>query len=189
MRTFSAAALTAIQSGTVPLSVLIEMDLSTPLLMNTSVLNLTVGASTYLGVGLVGTIEPVSDSPAEIKPLQFQLSGAPSAQISLALQEPVQGKAVRLKLAIYDPATYALIEADQIWAGLLDVMSIEDGEKTATISVSAEHAGIDLLRPIVSLYDNAEQQRLFPGDLFWQFNADQVEMRIVWPTAAFFRQE
>lgn len=188
MRTLTTSAAAAIASGMVPLALLVEMDLTAPLFVNTTNADMIIGGSTYYGTKGLGKIAAISESSAEIKGLQFELSGVPSDKISLALSEAVQGKAVRIKTAIFDPSTYAVLDTRLRWAGWLDVMAISDGEQTATITVSAEHAGVDLTRPSSSLYTDAEQQRLATGDLFLQFLADQVEQRIVWPTADWFKK-
>lgn len=188
MRTLSSAALAALQSNPLPLALLVEMDLTSPLNLNTGSLDLTIDGTTYYGSKGLGKIEPVQESPAEIKPLKFELSGVPSASVALALAEPVQGKAVRVKLALFDPDTYEVIEARLRWAGKLDVMEIEDGPTTATIKVTAEHAAIDLIRPVTSLYSDAEQRRLYSNDPSLQYIADQSEMRIVWPAASWGRK-
>jgi hypothetical protein len=189
MRTLSAPALAALQRNPLPIAVLVEMDLASGALnLNTSSLTLTLGGTTYLGTGGLGKIDTVQDTPAEVRALSFELSGVAPSSVALVLTEPVQGKAVRLKVAIFDPDTYQIIEAEMRWAGILDTLAIDDGKPAATIKVSAEHAGIDLIRPSGSLYSDAEQQRLHPGDPGMQFMADQVDIRIVWPSAAFYKQ-
>lgn len=188
MRTVSTTAAAALASGFLPMALLVEMDLSSPLYLNTSGLDLTINGTVYYGTKGFGKIAPMVDTPAEVRGLTFELTGVPSSMISLALSEPVQGKAVRLKTVIFDPATYLPLDVRLRWQGLLDVMSIADAPGAATITVSAEHAGIDLSRPASSLYSNTEQQLLHPGDLFLQFVADQVDQRITWPTAEFFKK-
>jgi hypothetical protein len=183
MRTLSAPEIAALQLPTLPIVLLVEMDFSSTLYLNSSSLSITTGGNTYLGTAGLGKIEAIQESPAEIKQLKFELSGVPSTSISLALGEPVQGKAVKVSIAIFDPTTYAILGVHLRWAGLVDVMTIEDGVGTAIVSVTAEHAGTDLLRAYPSLYSDAEQQRLNPGDLAFRFNADQVEQRIVWPAS------
>ena len=160
MRTLSTAALAALQSSPLPMALLIEMDLTSPLYMCTAGVNLVIAGQTYVGTGTLGRIDAVQDSPAEIKPLKFELSGVPSTLIALALAEPVKGKAVRVKTALFDPATYQIIETRLRWQGRLDVMAIEDGIPTATVQVSAEHSAIDLLRSTAIYYSDAEQRRL-----------------------------
>jgi hypothetical protein len=188
MRTLSTAGAAVIASGVVALAVLVEMDLTSPLNLNTTNLDLVISGTTYYGTRGLGQIDAVTETTADVRNIKFSLSGVPSSSIALALSEPVQGKAVRIKLAIYDPSTFAVLDVVPFWAGQLDVFGINDGDPVATINVTAEHAGIDLTRPSGSVYSNDEQQRLHPGDLFFQFLADQVEQKIVWPTAAFFRQ-
>jgi hypothetical protein len=187
MRILSAQALAALQSRSVPLAILVEMDLSAPLYLNTSPVNLVINGATYYGTRGMGRINAIAESPSEMKQLQFELSGAPSSMVALALAEPVQGKAVRIKTAIFDPSTYQIVDAQLRWGGQLDVMSIIDQPPSCTLQVSAEAAGIDFSRPGNSPYTSDEQQRLYPGDLALQFLADQVEQRIIWPSAEFFK--
>lgn len=188
MRTLTTAAATALQGNPVPLAILVEMDLTAPLFLNTSSLDLTIAGSTYYGTRGLGRIDAVQESPAEIKQLKFELSGVPSTSIALALTEPVQGKAVRIKLAIFDPATYQVLDTRLRWAGRLDVMEISDGSPTATLMVTAEHSAIDFIRPTTSLYSDPEQRRLFSNDPSLQYMADQTEMRVVWPAASWGRK-
>ncbi len=188
MRVLTAGALAALQRSPLPLAVLVFMDLTAPLRLNTSSLTLTWGGEEYLGSGGLGTIGAVQDTPAETRGLEFTLSGVPSTMIALALAEPVQGRTVTVSLAIFDPDTYEIQDVSPAWSGRLDTMAIEDGMPAATIKVTAEHAGVDLLRPIVSLYSDAEQRRLHPGDPSLQFMADQVDLRVIWPAKEFFRR-
>lgn len=188
MRAVSPSAAAVLASGHVPLAVLVEMDLSTPLNLNTSSIDLVVAGVTYYGTRGLGKIAAVSDTPADVRGLSLELGGVPSDMVSMVLGENVQGKAVRLKLAVLDPSSYTVLDVRQRWSGWLDTMSITESGGTATITVSAEHAGADLTRPASSFYSDEEQQRLHPGDLALQFMADQVEQRITWPAAAFFRK-
>jgi hypothetical protein len=188
MRTLSAPALAALQRNPLPIALLIEMDLTVQLYLNTGGIDLTIGGIVYSGTQGLGRVDAVQESPAEIKPLRFELGGVPSTMIALALAEPVQGKAVRVKTALFDPDTYQIIETRLRWQGQLDVMAIEDGIPTATVQVSAEHAAIDLLRTATSYYSDSEQRRLFSGDPSMQYVADQAEVKIVWPAASWGRK-
>ena len=185
MKTLSTAGQAACASGKVPMSMLIEMDLTAPLNLCTSNLDLVLGGTTYYGLKGLGKINAIQTTPAEIKQIQFELSGVPSTMIALALSEPVQGKAVRMKLAIFDPATYAILDTVLIWAGQLDAMSIQDASSGGTVAVTAEHVGIDLNRPSSSYYTDDEQQALFAGDLFFQYTSQQAEQQIIWPDKNF----
>lgn len=188
MRSLSPAAAAAIAAARVPIIVLIEMDLSTPLNLCTAGHSVTYGGVTYIGVQPIGRIDAVQDSPAEIKPMAFELSGVPSTQVALALGQAVQGRAVRLKTLLLDPSTFQPIEARLRWQGRLDVMSLECGPVTSTIRVTAEHGAIDLLRTTVSYWSDSEQRRLFGGDPSLQYLADQVDQKVVWPAASYERK-
>lgn len=188
MRTLSAPALAALLRSPLPIALLVEMDITSTVYLCTAGINLVVDGITYLGTGTLGRIDAVQESPAEIKPLRFELSGVPSGQIALALAEPVQGKAVRIKIAVLDPDTYQVIESRLRWQGRLDVFAIEDGPDTATLMCSAEHAAIDLLRTATVMYSDSEQRRLYSNDPSLQFLADQAEQRLVWPAASWGRQ-
>lgn len=188
MRILSAPTLAVLAGPLVPIALLVEMDLSSQVLLNSANVDLTLSGLTYLGTRGLGKVEAIKETPAEVAQLKFEMSGVPSAQLALALAEPVQGKDVRIKFAIFDPATYQVLDATLRWAGKLDVMVIADGPDTSTVAVTAEHAGIDLLRPVSSVYSNAEQQRLAPGDLFCQYVSDQAEQKIIWPAASWARR-
>lgn len=189
MRVLSTAAQTVIAGTLVPLVALIEMDLASgPLYLNTGSLDLDINAVTYYGTKGLGKVDPISDSGAEVRGLSFELSGISTAMLATALAEPIQGKPVRVKVALLDPDTYQAVDVRQRWAGQLDTMTIDESAGSAVIKVTAEHAGIDLLRPIVSLYSDTEQRRLYPGDVSLQYMADQAEMRIVWPSREWGRK-
>ena len=117
MRTVTVAAATALASSALPLAILVEMDLSSALNLNSSNLDLVISGTTYFGTKGLGKIGAIGDSASEVKGLSFELSGAPSDKISLALTEHVRGKAVRIKVAIFDPANYTVLDTRLRWAG------------------------------------------------------------------------
>jgi hypothetical protein len=188
VRAITGPAAAALDDPSLPLAVLIDMTLTSPLRLCTGGWNLTYGGNTYSAVGGLGSVEPTTESTGQPKGLRFTLSGVPSSMISLALAEPVQGKTVNVYVAIFDPATYTILDAALEWNGTLDTMVISEDGATATITVNAEHAGIDLLRAVPVRYTDMDQQRLFTGDLGFQYVTDQADQTIVWPAASFFRQ-
>ena len=193
MLTLSTAGLAAINAnpGLVPMAVLVEMDFAspaTPFNLNTSSLDLLLGGVTYQGAAGLGTISSVDTTAAEIKQLQYELSGVDSSMVSLVLSTPIQGTPDRLKLAIFDPASYTVTDTILLWQGQLDTMVLEDGQGTAKVTVTAEHIGIDLNRPAPLYFSDADQQALHPGDLFFQYVSQQFDQQIVWPAAAYFKK-
>lgn len=188
MRTLSVAEQAALQASPVPLVVLVELYLSSAIYLCSAGIDLEVGNITYLGTRGLGSIDTVTDTPAEIKPLSFSMSGVPSTQVALALSEPVRGKIVAVKTLLLDPATYQPLTPRLRWQGVGDVMLLREQGGTATIQVQAEHCAADLLRGTPSYWSDAEQRRLYPGDPSLQFMADQVEQKIVWPAASYYKR-
>lgn len=187
MRTFSTAGAAALASAVVCMAVLVEMDLTEPLNLNTSSLDLTISGVEYSGVGGLGQIDPIAESSGDLPRINFAIAGVEPTSIALALGEPVQSAPVRIKMALFDSSTGALIGVWQRYAGYLDVMSVFDDAASSTINVSSESALLDLLRPAGIYYNDIDQQALHPGDLAFQYVNDQVDQMIVWPTAAFFK--
>ena len=189
MKTLSVAGANALASQSVPIAVLVSMAFSpTPLNLCSCNFNLVAGGVTYNGVGNLGKISAVQVTASEIKQLQFEISGAPSANLALVLGNSVQGVPVTVSLAILDPAAYRVTDVVPLWVGALDTMVVDDHPASSTIAVTAEHVGIDLNRPASLYYTDSDQQTLHPGDLFFQYTSQQFDQQIVWPNAAYFRR-
>lgn len=187
MRSLSTAAAAALAARPVGLAQLVTLSLSSTVYLNTSAWDLVWNGHTYLGAGMIGSIETIEDAPGEIKGLSFQLDGVPSDMLAVALAEPVQGKSVTIETAIFN-ASSQVADAVVEWAGRIDVMTIQEQGGNATINVTAEHIGIDLLRPTNAVFSNQEQQRLYSGDKFSEYVIDQAEQVLIWPAASYFRK-
>jgi len=135
----------------------------------------------YRGASGLGTISPITDSPGQVKGLNFELSGASSEAIPLALDDAgiVQGTPATIRTAILD-ANMQLLDAPIDWTGRLDLMSIQEDGETCTIPVSAESSELDLLRGTPLTYSSADQKSLYPGDLAFDFQEYQLNKPIVW---------
>jgi hypothetical protein len=190
MRTVNTAASAILAAGgTLPLSLLVDMpDLSSPLRLCTGRWSLTWASLNYIAVGQLGTVEPAQESASGPKPINFKLTGVPASFRSLALQENVQGKSVSILLAIFDPVTYEIADAVPEWQGTLDVMDWADDGSTGVISVSAESAGVDLLRGVSVRYTDQDQQRLFLGDKGLEYVVAQGDKSITWPAASYYQR-
>jgi hypothetical protein len=166
----------------------VEMLLSAPLRLNTSAMTIAWNGNDWAGAGSLGAIDEVKDGTGEVAGLRFSLSGVPTTLLSVALQEPIRNKPCTVWLGVLDPATHAVLDALQIWAGTLDTMPITQQGDTCTISVTAEHPGVNFARPKPLRYTDADQQRLYPGDTCLRFVVSQANHQDTWPAASFFRQ-
>jgi hypothetical protein len=134
----------------------------------------------------MGTVSDIVETDSEVHGLQFTLSGVPTSSIALALTEEIQGRPVSMMLATLSGTT---LSVDQnAWAGHLDVMSIGLEGNQATITVTAEHPLARWDQPNLLRFSHADQQRLHPGDMFFEYAERMADTTITWPAKEFFRK-
>lgn len=174
----SEAALAATQ---VRALVFVEMDFSSGFLrMNNSAQNMDWNGLTWLGIGRVGSIDPVGEGVTlEARGLSFSISGIDPAHVSLALNEQYQGRACSMWFAPLNEDYSVIADPVLIFSGRMDVMDIDMGEN-ATITVSAESRLADWDRPRVRRYNSADQAITDPTDKFFEFVPQMVEKNIRW---------
>ena len=137
-------------------------------------------AQTWTGAGDFAGISPVDETIAGgAAGLLFTLSGVPASTLAIALADNYRGKPCKLWLAIVD-ATEAIVDTYQLFGGRMDVMNIEDAGNDSRIGIQAESRLIDLTRPRSLRYTDAEQRRLFAGDLGLEFVAKLAEKALHW---------
>lgn len=140
---------------------------------------------TWQPVGL--GIEAVEDDgEAGPKALALRLPGVTSAQIALALVEPVAGATVRIYDAFVDPDTMTVEHAELVWTGQATIPGIEDGAE-AVLAIACEHRAVRAYRPKPARYTHDEQQRLHAGDTGFDYDPGTDAAEVVWPGAGFFR--
>jgi hypothetical protein len=190
MRTLSAPLTTALAGGNVVLATLVKMEFpSGTIALNSSTHALTYNGTVYSGVGSgFGSISAIEDRSGDLPGLQFELAQMDANYISLALDDAdeVQGSVISVYTAIIDSTTYAIVDACLDWLGYADTMSIGEDGVTASIALTAESKGIDLLRGSPLMYSDADQQSLAPGDRYFQYVTDQSDKPVVWPTREWF---
>jgi hypothetical protein len=166
---------------------LIELQLdSGTLRLTTAPLAVAYGGHSWLTVHPVGAIESIEETSSEQRGLSFTLSGVPASIVSTVLNEPVQGRFVKLRLVVLDGETLRVDE--NAWTGLLDTLTLEDKPDGAVVKVNAEHRFIAWREPNLVRYSHEDQQRLAPGDEFFSHAAAISQAEIVWPAKEFFKQ-
>lgn len=177
----------ALQAAHVTSFLLIELGFDSGVQYLTSLPHdVDYGGHTWTSAQAVGTVEPITETDAGAQGLAFTLSGAPVSEIAGALTEPVQGRPVTVSLVVLDGT--ALRVDPNVWSGSFDLMTIEDDTAGPLIRVTAEHAMIAWAQPSGLKFSDADQQRLHPGDRFFEFAAQMSQATITWPAKAFFRQ-
>lgn len=141
-------------------------------------------AQVWTGAGDFGGISPVDETTEfGASGLTFTLSGVPSTAVALALADNYRGRPCKLWLAILDEAD-AVVDAYQIFAGRMDVMTIDDSGDVSRISIQVESRLIDLGRARTRRYTDAEQQLLYPGDRGCEYVAKLAEKPLNWGVPA-----
>ena len=185
----------------------IELDLdSAPLYLWSGYGDLVIDDKTYLGAGQVLNISSVSETTEmEAKGAVISISGIPSSFLSLALQEPYQGRECRIYFgidlaaeSILQESGFSLLLEDggflapedsgisltEIFSGELDQMSIEETADSANISVAVENVLVKLERPVIRRFTNEDQKSRFPNDRGLEYVASLQDKEVFWGKAA-----
>ena len=159
---------------------------------------------TYTGTGQLLQISELSET-AEIsaKGAVITLSGIPSNLISLALTEPYQGRLCQIYFGAIDAnrvylvdeaGDYVLSEDSsridlatgdandivEVFTGYMDQMNIDEGAETSTIGLAVESKLIDLERPRVIRYTDANHKSRFQNDKAFEFVEDLQDKPFSW---------
>lgn len=144
--------------------------------------SITHGEVTYYHTGPLASIRALSEAGASFEGMEFAMSGLEPAVIGYAVNEPYRGRLVRLLKGYLDADTHALIGAPVVtFIGRMQAMSITETNGTCTAALVAEHYEAELQRPAPLRLNDADQQRLYPGDLGCQYAEEMVEKELIWP--------
>ena len=168
---------------------------------------MVVDAVTYRGAGKFINISEVQEgADLSAKGATVSLSGIPSDMLSMALDEDYQGRKCYIRFGFTNLAlgdeTILTTEAGEelhteagealdvsisttevlfdLFTGYIDQMNIDEGPETSTISVSIESKLIDLERPRVRRYTDADQRSRFPGDRAFSFVTRLQKESLTW---------
>lgn len=189
MRALTSAALDLLerlQSGEqIPVVRFVALDTAVPQYMSTAGYPLEWDGETWQPVGL--EVEAIEDGD-EAAPgaVALRMPAVTSAQLALALVEPVDGCAVRIYDAIVDPDSMTVEHAELVWSGTASVPAIEDGDEAVMI-IACEHRAVRAYRAKPSRYTHDEQQRLHAGDTGLDYDPAQDGAQVVWPAASYWR--
>lgn len=141
---------------------------------------LVVLGQEWLGIGDALAISPsVETVDTGSEGLELVLSGVDPARLSLALQEPVQGKDVEIWYGFMDADGQVIPDPYLEYAGEAEILTHDEDGTTATLSMTVETAWSDT-DPSEVLYTDQQQQALFPGDRFFEFAAGHSVAGVSW---------
>tara|TARA_R110000803_G_scaffold53853_1_gene110424 strand:- start:402 stop:953 length:552 start_codon:yes stop_codon:yes gene_type:complete len=159
----------------------IELMFSTsPLYLWTGLGELTIGGITYTGTGSLLNISEVKET-ADIAAAGavLTLSGIPTDVLSLALQEPYQGRLCYIKFGMLTTVDNPTSLTD-LFVGYMDQMNISEEADTSTLALGVESKLIDLERPRVQRYTSASQKSRYANDLAFDFIPDLQDRPLSW---------
>jgi hypothetical protein len=183
-RNLSPAQLAASQGRHYQVAPLAEFHLDEgTLLFTLAPFNIVVGSDTYLSTGGLGSIREVSEAADATEGLEFSLSGIDEALVTIAAAASYEGRLVRLLKAYLDAETNAIIGSPVVqWIGRIRTMAIVESNDSAAITLTAEHYEIELQQASPLRWNNADQQKLYPGDKGCEHVEALVERRLIWPS-------
>jgi len=181
MRTLSNLFKAASKADNFVFGIAAEMDFPSGITrMNTSPYVISINGNNFSGVGSLGKVSSISEEASlTAKGISMTLSGIDPAVVNVALNDNPQGRACKLWVCLFD-ADHKLINLPYpVGTWRMDTLSIASG-KTATITLKAESALADWDRPRVRYYTDGDQQARYPGDLFFEFLAPNLDKEILW---------
>jgi hypothetical protein len=183
-RTLTAGVQSAIVQSQLTALMFVELDFASGFLrVTTAGYDVTWNGYTWTGVGLLGSVEAITEDTAlQANGIKLGLSGVDTAIISIALQESYQGRAAKIWLAFVNDAGAIVADPLLIFVGRMDTMTVQDGE-TATVLLQLENDLAAWDRPRVRRFTDADQQAEYPGDLGMQFVTEVAQRTITWGSA------
>jgi hypothetical protein len=143
--------------------------------------DLSFNSNTYIGAGDLLTIGAVQESTElTATGAQITLGGIKQSLLTLARDEPYQGRPLTIRLGAFDENGDLIASPVILFSGFMDVMTINDSGETSTITVSAENKLIIFQKTAVRRYTAEDQKIEHPTDKGFEFVAKIQEKEIVW---------
>lgn len=143
--------------------------------------DLSYGGNTYTGAGHLLAMSPIDETTkVESRGVTLKLSGVPSSLIAIALAENYQDRQITVDIGFFDSTGAIVVSPFRFFSGKADVMEIQDGGDTATISLSAENDIIILQRVNERRRTHEDQKLESATDTFFKNVTSLQNQQIVW---------
>lgn len=177
---------------------------SEPLYFWTGLGEITIGGITYTGAGQFLQISSVTET-ADLRAAgaTVVMSGLPTDVISLALQEPYQGRIARIKFGMMNANKANAVEEDgglftledtgdldfsegdpavliPLFTGYMDQMNIKEGPDDCTVTLSIENKLVDLEVSKTRRYTSEYAKQRDPNDTAFDFINDLQNRQLSW---------
>lgn len=130
-----------------------------------------------LVIGLSGTNEPADLSANGIT---ITFSALNSSIIAIMLGENYRGRSAKVYLGALDSSNQPVSDMYQIFAGRMDIMTLQENGNVATIAINVENVLIDLDRPRPIRLTSEDQLSRHSGDESLSGVAQLQDRQISW---------
>ena len=112
--------------------------------------------------------------------LTISFAGLDSSIVAATLTQNYRGRSAKVYIGALDASNEPVSAMYQVFAGRMDIMSIQEDVQTATISLQVENVLIDLERPRTRKLTDEEQRKRFLGDASLENVASLQDRQISW---------
>ena len=185
-RSITTAFKNAIKSSVVRPLLAVELEFSTGTLRfwnGYGDLTMTAGGSsnTFTGLGdLMGVSAIAESDQVEAIGASLSLTGIKSSFISTALSGNYTNRNASIFLGVFDTSKSVIADVYTLFKGKMDIMKIDEGSESATITLNLENSLIALDRPLNRRFTHEDQQERFSGDLGFEFVPDLQDKEVIW---------
>jgi len=146
-------------------------------------ITMTAGGSsnTFTGLGDLISVSPIGESDqVEAIGASLSLTGIKSSLISAALSALYTNRNASIYLGLFDTNKSVVSDVYTLFKGKMDIMKIDEGSETASITLNIENRLIVFDRPKERRFTHEDQQNRFTGDLGFEFVPDLQDKEIIW---------
>ena len=184
-RTTNAGFDSAAAAGAVGVMYLVELDfLSGTLYYTNWPVDVTVGATTYTGLGNLGSVGQIKESEdGATQTIDLELSQVNTSLLALGLGNvsAYQDRAMRIYLALTDTNFTVSGSPVLLFAGFMDTVRISRNDKTGKVILRCSTGGYDVRRnPAALRLNDAQHQARHPGELLFVYAPDLIGKPARW---------
>lgn len=157
------------------------VDLPDPVRAWSGIGDLNFNGHTWAGVGAFGSFGTVSENAdGTASEMTFILSGVDPTFYRYLVEIPYRGALTEFTIGALDETFTSLAAGPKtFFAGRLTAVDLVNGDEL-TISITIKRSSKDDQRQRVTRFTDAEQQRLHPGDKFFEYGAQMQVVPILW---------
>ncbi len=181
-RTLTSAMLTAIADGVVRPHKLVVADFPSGVArFTTAPYSVPWDGHTYTGLGHLLSVDTIEErEQLSAYGARLSLSAVPTDLVATAMGEHYQGRDLAIYQALFDEDHQIIADPMLPWSGFMDTMTIEIGEKVATVTLTGVHRLHDMDRARGGRYNDGDQQSRFAGDRYFEFLEEMQNTDLQW---------